>query len=94
MVGREGMRIHDVFAERDLGIDFEPWVRVALLVDDPEPGESTWSGSAVQAKGEVAREAAWRLGVPNWLRIMHAAIGEATDIFPAKAIARARATVA
>jgi hypothetical protein len=90
----EGVRIHDVMLERDFGIDYEPWLRVTLLLDDPRPGQPTWPVAAMEAISRTAREAAWELGIPTWLRLSHVSISEAGDVFPPEAIARARAAAA
>lgn len=86
----ERVRIHEVVIERDFGIDFEPWVRVTLLLDDPATPTVTWPVAAVQAIDRLARSVAWDLGITTWLRIMHVSIREAEDIFPVEAITRAR----
>ncbi|HMA46676.1 MAG TPA: hypothetical protein VKP11_05675 [Frankiaceae bacterium] len=86
-----GVRIHEVTAELTDGAENETIARVSMLVDDPQPGRDTWPVATIEAIEWRARQAAWALGIDEWVYPNLVGLSEATeDAFPAASITGAR----
>lgn len=76
----DDVRIHDAKAEITSGSDFEPVVRVSVLLDNPPLSAGTWSTSTLMAIQDKAWEISKQLGISDWSYVTHIALNEAEGI--------------